>query len=276
MIGINSAALSAVRARLDETALYDWIMRIPIVAYALFILTDDVIELYHKAATQQLAFHGLDSGIAVAAMARVSQWIFVLLLAVFQLFRLRPIRKSDQIWPRLLALTAVCLIPIFMLLERAPANIGFNSAAVVLALVANIMSVVTVSYLGRSLSIMPEARSLVTSGPYALVRHPLYLCEMIGVFAMVLQYRSLLAVGLLVVFVSVQILRGRVEEAVLVRAFPDFSSYQARTSFLVPRDPARFLAVFALDPSMRRRSAIVIGSTVMVSALALTVALMPG
>jgi len=272
----NSATLSAVRVRRDETALYDWIMRIPIVAYLLFVLTVDVINFYHQATTQQFEFHRLDSGMPIAVMARVSQWIFTSLMTVFLLLRARPIGKSDQIWPRLLALMSLCLLPIFMLLERAPANIGFNSASVLLGLVGNTMSAVTVSYLGRSLSVMPEARSLVTSGPYALVRHPLYLCEFIGIFALVLQYRSLLAIGLFAVIVSTQILRGRMEEAVLVRAFPEFSSYQAHTSFLIPRDPVRFLAIFALDPSMRRRSAIVIGGTMMVSVLALTAALMSG
>jgi len=275
-MAINSATLGAVRVRPDETALYDWIMRIPIVAYLLFVLAIDVINFYHQAATQQFEFHGLESGMPIAVMARVSQWIFISLLTVFLLLRARPIGKSHQIWPRLLALMSLCLLPIFMLLERAPANIGFDSASVLLGLVGDTMSAVTVSYLGRSLSVMPEARSLVTSGPYALVRHPLYLCEFIGIFALVLQYRSLLAIGLFAVIVSTQILRGRMEEAVLVRAFPDFLSYRARTSFLIPRDPVRFLAIFALDPSTRRRSAIVIGSTVMISALALAVALMSG
>ena len=260
--------LSALNGRLDRSRLYDLTMRVPVIAYSLFVLGRDVCGFYEQVATQQAMFRELDAGVAVAALARASQWIFIALLAILPVFRLPPIGKSDRIWPRFVALAAVGLIPLFTLLDRAPASLSFNSAAVLLGLTANVMAIVTVSFLGRSLSVMPEARRLVTSGPYAVVRHPLYLCEMLGVIAMVLQYRSITAIGLFAVIIAVQASRACVEEAVLARAFPDFSSYCTGTPFFLPHDPTKLVTIFFIDPIAQRRSALVMGSVVTVSVLA--------
>jgi protein-S-isoprenylcysteine O-methyltransferase Ste14 len=57
--------------------------------------------------------------------------------------------------------------------------------------------------LARSISIMPEARKLVISGPYAFVRHPLYLGEFIVLLGIALQHAmpwALLLLGIQCVF----------------------------------------------------------------------------
>ena len=256
--------------RFDQSRLYDWAMRIPIVAYSLFVLIRDVLGFVDQILAHPAMFAPPDGALVIAALARVSQWIFIGLLAVLPVFRLRPIAKSAHVLPRLVALLVVCLPPMFMLLERAPANLACNAVSVVLGVTANMMAVVTLSFLGRSLSVMPEARQLVTSGPYAVIRHPLYLCEIMGVVAIVLQYRSFAAMALFILIITLQMARARWEEAVLARAFPDFAAYRLRTPFLIPRDPVGFLAMFFADPMARRRSVLVVSSTVGLMALMLT------
>ncbi len=204
-------------------------------------------------------------------LARISQWMFVVLLSMQPLFRLRPIAKSEEVLPRIVALIAVSVPLMFMLLERAPPSVAFNLVAVVVSLLANVMAVVTASFLGRSLSVMPEARQLVRSGPYGIVRHPLYLCEMLGIAAVALQYRSLAAAGLLLLAIVLQVARARWEEGVLARAFADFAAYRSQTSFLIPPDPVHFLASFLTDRAARRRLALVVASMVAVLALVATV-----
>ena len=259
-----------VRRRLDESRLYDWTMRIPIVTYGACVLLRDIFSFSDQILTHQITLdHG--GGAIVAALARVSQWMFVALLAILPVFRLRPIAKSDHVLPRLVALLAICMPPMFMLLDRAPPDLAFNSVSVVLGITANVLAVVTVSFLGRSLSVMPEARQLVTSGPYAIVRHPLYLCEILGVVAIVLQYRSASAAVLLASIVVLQLARARWEEAVLTRAIPDFAAYRSHTPFLIPRDPLSFLTIFFSDSMARRRSALVLLSIVGSVALLLVV-----
>jgi protein-S-isoprenylcysteine O-methyltransferase Ste14 len=261
------------RQRLDQSQLYDWAMRIPTVVYSLFVLIRDVLGFLDQILIHPAMFAQPDGGIVIAVLARISQWIFIALLAILPVFRLRPIAKSDNILPRLIALLAVCLPPIFMLLARAPANLAFNSVAVVMSVTANVMSVVTVSFLGRSLSVMPEARQLVKSGPYTIVRHPLYLCEIMGVVAIVLQYRSFPAIALFALIVTLQIARARWEETVLAHAFPKFANYRRHTPFLIPRDPVGFLMMFFADATTRRRSALVMSSTV--GLLALVMGILP-
>jgi protein-S-isoprenylcysteine O-methyltransferase Ste14 len=263
--------LKTIRNRLDQSQFYDWAMRIPIIFYSLFILIRDVLSSFDHFLAQPAIFLQPDGSVVIMWLARVSQWMFIALLAILPVFRLRPIAKSDDILPRLVALLAACLPPLFMALERAPANLAFNSVSVALGVTANMMAVVTLSFLGRSLSVMPEARQLVTSGPYAVVRHPLYLCEILGVIATVLQYRSVPAIILFVLVITLQIARARWEEAVLARAFPDFAAYRLHTPFLIPHDPIDFLAIFFADPLVRRRSALVASSTAGLLGLVLTI-----
>ena len=271
MTGLGLAALKGVHRRFDEHPWFDRVMRVPIVGYSLAVLAFDVLAFCRQVAAQPDVFRDPDSCIVIATLARISQWEFILLLAILPVFRFRPIAKSGSLLPRIGALAAACVPPFFMLLERAPPNLAFNLAAVMISLAANVMAVVTVSFLGRSLSVMPEARALVTSGPYALIRHPLYLCEILGVVAIVLQYRSPVVAAIFVLVIALQMARGQWEEEVLARAFPEFSAYRARTPFLIPRDPVRFIAGFFVDAAVRRRSLMVIGATLALLCFVLTV-----
>ena len=88
--------------------------------------------------------------------------------------------------------------------------------------------------LGRSISVLPEARGLVTRGPYAMIRHPLYLGELVTLSGITLQYFSAWALLLLVLQCAFQVERMRNEERVLSRVFPEYRDYMARTARLVP------------------------------------------
>ncbi len=257
-----------IRRKIDQSLIYDWAMRCPIAAYSAFVLYRDVAAFLQQALHDPGLFERPDGGVVIAALARISQWMFVVLLSIQPLFRLRPVAKSERMLPRAVALVAVCIPLVFLSIERAPSNLAFNLAAVTVCLFANVMAVVTVSFLGRSLSVMPEARRLVQSGPYGIVRHPLYLCETLGTAAAALQYRSPAAVGLLLLTIALQAARGHWEEDVLARTFPDFAAYRSRTSFIIPRSPVRFAASFVTDFGTRRRLALVLASLVAVLALA--------
>jgi protein-S-isoprenylcysteine O-methyltransferase Ste14 len=60
------------------------------------------------------------------------------------------------------------------LFPRHDLSIGLNLLSAGLIVVGHLLAVYALAWLGRSFSIMAEARRLVTDGPYAVVRHPLY------------------------------------------------------------------------------------------------------
>jgi protein-S-isoprenylcysteine O-methyltransferase Ste14 len=93
-------------------------------------------------------------------------------------------------------------------------------------------SVWGLAYLRRSFSIIPEARHLVTGGPYGLSRHPVYLGEIataIGINVATGGWLSALAIAY---FIACELLRIGWEERVLSAAFPDEYPVYARR---VPR-----------------------------------------
>jgi protein-S-isoprenylcysteine O-methyltransferase Ste14 len=246
--------------RVEQSRIYDWTMRLPIFLYSLYALVHDVISFSEQVAQDPVTWAHADAGVIIATLARVSQWMFVALLAVLPLFRHRPIAKSTAFLPRFAALVTVCIPPFCVLLERAPPNLWCNLMAVVAGISASILGGLTLSFLGRSFSVMPEARRLVTTGPYSVVRHPLYLFELLGVIGILLQVRSLAGVALLALIIVMQIARARWEEAVLERAIPEFAAYRERVPFLFPHNAGSFIALLREDPTARRRSAVVTSS----------------
>jgi protein-S-isoprenylcysteine O-methyltransferase Ste14 len=98
------------------------------------------------------------------------------------------------------------------------------------------------AYLRRSFSIIPEARRLVTGGPYAFSRHPVYFGEIaaaIGINLATAGWASALAVGY---FVICELLRMRWEEGVLARAFPnEYPDYAKRVPRYAP-NPLKVLS----------------------------------
>jgi protein-S-isoprenylcysteine O-methyltransferase Ste14 len=92
----------------------------------------------------------------------------------------------------------------------------------------------SLSYLRNRFSIVPEARGLVTRGPYSLVRHPIYLGEIIAGLGLVLPTVFSLHALLFAIFLGAQILRTHFEERVLRNAYPTYEAYARHTRRLIP------------------------------------------
>src|SRR6266705_384468 len=85
----------------------------------------------------------------------------------------------------------------------------------IIATIGLAYSVWGLAYLRRSFSIVPEARRLVTGGPYALSRHPVYLGEIVTAIGINLATFGLPSALAVLYFVICEVLRMRGEERVL-------------------------------------------------------------
>ena len=93
-------------------------------------------------------------------------------------------------------------------------------------------------HLGRNWG-MPMSRKeqpeLISSGPYAFIRHPIYTGLILAMFGSAIGVNILWAV-MLVPVGAYFIYSARREEAVMLQLFPEqYAAYMARTGMLVPR-----------------------------------------
>ncbi len=86
--------------------------------------------------------------------------------------------------------------------------------------------------LGRSFSVGPEARGLVTHGLYSRLRHPIYVFGTLAILFSLLALQGWQALIVWVIVIAIQIRRARREERVLEKAFgAEYAAYRARTWF---------------------------------------------
>lgn len=98
---------------------------------------------------------------------------------------------------------------------------------------AGLAGVIVARYtLGRSFSISPQARELVTRGVYSRIRNPIYVFSTILIAGIFLMFRNPYLWILLAAIVCVQTIRARREARVLDAAFGDaYRQYRAGTWF---------------------------------------------
>jgi protein-S-isoprenylcysteine O-methyltransferase Ste14 len=161
-------------------------------------------------------------------------FLFYVTLCWLILHRPPPAARTDNILPSLTAFAGTYLPWSIVLLAPRAASARQNIVSSVLLLIGAVSMVAVISYLGRSFSIVPQARKLVRTGPYAIVRHPLYLVEEVSLIGVLLQFFSPLALALFLAHGALQIRRIFYEENLLCRTFVDYRDYASSTSRLIP------------------------------------------
>jgi len=155
------------------------------------------------------------------------------LLALLVMTRSPAKAQADGLLPKIAAFVGTYLpwtISFFGQTDQALPNL-LSTACVLIGI---IMTLVTIQHLGRSFSLVPQARSVVQTGPYRWIKHPLYFSEQIAILGVVLQYLTPVTVIVFVLHIGVQVCRILYEEDLLRRNCPEYASYEASRWRLIP------------------------------------------
>jgi protein-S-isoprenylcysteine O-methyltransferase Ste14 len=193
------------------------------VAYFAWLLAEQV-----RADWPALAEPRLDLASALALLA--TAYLGLLLLSYW---RKPPALATRQDWRAVLA-TALAIDALGLSTAQPVTQPDAAGLAAAFTLAGTVLAFWSAWYLGRSFSLLPQARTLVTTGPYRFVRHPIYLGGLLITIGEVWLRFSALTLGLNLLFVAAQIVRLRYEEQILERTFPEYAAYRARTSAIVP------------------------------------------
>jgi protein-S-isoprenylcysteine O-methyltransferase Ste14 len=221
-----------------QTKLYDLVAAAPLIAWYVFCAAHLLPSLAQQIALVKLFVHTdpsvLPASLVLATVARATTLAFLAVLIVMFATRSVPQQTAPGLYPRCAALAGTFLSVGIVLLPPQELSPGLYLASLVLIIAGTVFAIWAGLALGRSISIVPEARQLVTWGPYALVRHPLYLGEIIAVVGIALQYLSVSALILVAVQFAFQLQRIKNEEHLLSKVFPRYKEYMARTARLLP------------------------------------------
>ncbi len=170
-------------------------------------------------------------------LAGVASFGFILLVVATTVGRLPPKTSAEGLDARVSALIGSFAMVALVVFPRAEVSDGLRAVGNVLTVVGSLLCFWCLWWLGRSFSIMAQARRLVTGGPYRLVRHPLYVCEAIAIAGNVLRHPGWPALLLAAMALGFQYRRILHEERVLVTAFPEYSAYAKRVPMFGLRLP---------------------------------------
>jgi protein-S-isoprenylcysteine O-methyltransferase Ste14 len=171
----------------------------------------------------------------LAAVDALMVFLYYGLLVALYVARLPP-RDRDRRPPIALAAFGGSFLSMCIpFLPAAPRRDWLLLPADLVSLAGIVWTIWSLLWLGRSFAILPQARRLVTGGPYSLSRNPLYLGEIVGGWSVFLPTLSWPGALVLAANLGLQLVRVRAEERVLARSFgEDYAEYRRRVPRFVP------------------------------------------
>ena len=160
-------------------------------------------------------------------------WVIgAILMGLFSLVRIAP--KQSAVNVRSISATAGMMMIPLLIMPSAP-SVGFiYQTGVVIESIGVIFTQVSRVFLGRRFGLLPANRGIVSSGPFRLVRHPIYL----GWIALTVGYSMIYpsARNMLTVFIILPFMMWRIEqEEELLREDDEYRAYMKLVPYrLIP------------------------------------------
>jgi protein-S-isoprenylcysteine O-methyltransferase Ste14 len=218
------------RARQRRARFYD---RLASAGLSVFLGVTGVLQLARMVTEFRDGHHLL-------AVYQVLIGLSSMIMALLVLIRGPKIASGSGVWPRVVAtIGSFIVLPIAFFPVKW--DVGWllllTSGLLIISYVWIIWALLT---LKRSFSVFPEARALITHGPYAIVRHPLYAAYFITYVCAVLPRASVVAWAIVFIGIAAELMRSKNEERVLRSAFPDYDAYARRVPAFFPLASTRF------------------------------------
>jgi protein-S-isoprenylcysteine O-methyltransferase Ste14 len=211
---------------------YDFLFGLPLIGWYALGFAAQAPLLLHEIAT--VASPHASALVLIDALAKSAALLFAAVLIGLVVLRSPATSTARGLLPK-----AVAFLGAFLgvgILNLPHQTIGWPLQLISALLILGGMgfSVYALLWLGRSISVLSEARNLVTGGPYGLVRHPLYLGEETALIGVTLQFLSPAALLILALQIAFQLYRMHFEEQVMSEAFPEYADYALKVKRIVP------------------------------------------
>jgi protein-S-isoprenylcysteine O-methyltransferase Ste14 len=228
----NVAMNSSRWAQFRATKTYDFLAAFPLIFFYGFALHSQLPLLVYRFKELYSGSIPLRGFLQLTALSGSA--IFLLVLIYFLIARVTPLLRSQGFLPRIIAVTGTFLGSAVLFLPVAQLSLGLQAISNILIFGGSVLAIVVVMHLGKAFAIMPEARNLVTTGPYAIVRHPLYVVEALILLGTTLQFQQPWAMSIWLSVLLLQYCRSIYEERVLQSEFPQYAAYRLRTWRFIP------------------------------------------
>lgn len=217
-------------ARFRSTKAYDVLTALPLVLWYAYVLWRQLPYLRGGGAVLAAG----DPAHVMQYLSLAASVVFYFVIIVAFLLRSVPVERSQGVLPRAVAIIGTFMSVGILYLPPAALALPVQLLANGLIFAGCFGSALMVWALGQNFSVFPEARGLVTAGPYAWIRHPLYATESLIIIGTAIQFAQPWAGVLGAANLAFIYWRTVYEERVLEHAHPQYAHYRARTARFIP------------------------------------------
>jgi protein-S-isoprenylcysteine O-methyltransferase Ste14 len=180
-------------------------------------------------------YHGIYATPLLSLSVVAFSALYTSIISLLLITKPNPLGRYEIFIPNFLALLGGFGVYLFALLTPAYNRPVGVTLPLLMLLLGSALVLLSLIYLRRSFSVTPQARLLSHSGPYGVVRHPMYVGNIISLLGLGLLIGTSEAVLLSLVMSAIQIGRASFEERLLLSHFPTYGAYMAEVGGFVPR-----------------------------------------